>query len=98
MRGLFLGREKAYSIRWKGVRKVAVAAYVLIGTAPGKETAVLKAVEGVRGVTSAEGVTGPYDIIARVEGSDAKALGTTIMTKIRSLAGVTSTLTCVVVG
>ena len=77
---------------------MAAAAYVLIGTASGKEAAVLSAVRGVKGVTAAETVTGPYDIIARVEGTDAKSLGATIMTKIRPLSGVTSTLTCVVVG
>lgn len=77
---------------------MAVTAYVLIGTVSGKETVVLKAVRAVRGVSQANAVTGPYDIVARVEGGDAETLGNTIMTKIRSITGVTSTLTCMVVG
>lgn len=76
---------------------MAVAAYVLISVASGKEQAVLKAVRGVRGVTAAHAVTGPYDIVARIEANDVEAVGTTVMGKIRSIAGVTGTLTCMVV-
>ncbi len=74
-----------------------VAPFVLVGTVSGKETAVVQAVRGVMGVVSVNAVTGPYDVIARVEAKDVQALGNTIITKIRPIAGVQSTLTCIVV-
>ena len=44
-----------------------VQAYILIQTEVGKAASVAKAIAGISGVTMAEDVTGPYDVIARVE-------------------------------
>ena len=45
-----------------------VHAYVLIQTEVGKAAAVAAEVGSVPGVTEAEDVTGPYDVVARAEG------------------------------
>jgi DNA-binding Lrp family transcriptional regulator len=42
-------------------------------------------------------VTGPYDIIAFVEAADIDALGRVVLSKIRTISGVTKTLTCVAI-
>ena len=46
---------------------MSVQAYVLIQTEVGKASSVAKAVTAIAGVTIAEGVTGPYDVIMRAE-------------------------------
>ena len=44
-----------------------VQAYILIQTEVGKSATVAQAIREVAGVASAEDVTGPYDVIARVK-------------------------------
>ena len=44
-----------------------VQAYILIQTEVGKAAQVAKEVADIAGVTSAEDVTGPYDVIVRAE-------------------------------
>ncbi len=46
---------------------MSVQAYILIQTEVGKASSVAKAVSAIAGVTIAEGVTGPYDVIMRAE-------------------------------
>ncbi len=52
-----------------------VQAYILIQTEVGKAANVAKAIAAISGVTMAEDVTGPYDVIARVEASNVDDLG-----------------------
>ena len=52
------------------------------------------AVNGIAGVTIAEVVTGPYDIIMRAEATSMDELGKTVMSKVQSIPGITRTLTC----
>ena len=54
---------------------VAIQAYILIQTEVGKASAVCKAVNALAGVTIAEVVTGPYDLIMRAEASSMEDLG-----------------------
>ena len=44
-----------------------VQAYILIQTEVGKAAAVATAIAEIDGVTQAEDVTGPYDVIVRAE-------------------------------
>ncbi len=74
-----------------------VQAFILIQTEVGKSAAVAETVRGVRGVTSAEDVTGPYDVIARVEADTVDELGKLVIAKVQDVAGITRTLTCTVV-
>lgn len=71
-----------------------VDAYVLIQAEVGKGTRVAREIVGIEGVHSADVVTGPYDVIARVEADSIRDLGNLIVAKIQGLDGVTRTLTC----
>ena len=54
---------------------MATKAYVLIETAVGKTREVVAYLKQLPGVRSADVVTGPYDIIAIVEGTDLGSIG-----------------------
>ena len=51
----------------------------------------------VEGVTVAEGVTGPYDVIARVEAASMNELGRMVVRDMQQIEGITRTITCPVV-
>ena len=74
-----------------------VHAYILIQTEVGKAAAVAAAVRAVQGVTEAEDVTGPYDVIVRAEAETVDDLGKLVVARIQSVEGITRTLTCPVV-
>jgi DNA-binding Lrp family transcriptional regulator len=76
---------------------VVVQAYVLIQSEVGKAATVAQAIAGISGVTMAEDVTGPYDVIARVEARTVDDLGKLVIAKIQDVPGITRTLTCTVV-
>ena len=73
---------------------MSVQAYILIQTEVGKASSVAKAVSAIAGVTIAEGVTGPYDVIMRAESASMEDLGSTVLAKVQAVAGITRTLTC----
>jgi DNA-binding Lrp family transcriptional regulator len=74
-----------------------VHAYILIQTEVGKAAAVASEVRAVTGVTEADDVTGPYDVIVRAEAESVDDLGKLVVAKIQSVEGITRTLTCPVV-
>ncbi|HZN13363.1 MAG TPA: Lrp/AsnC ligand binding domain-containing protein [Acidimicrobiales bacterium] len=74
-----------------------VTAYVLIQTEVGKAAQVAEEVAKIDGVTSAEDVTGPYDVIVRAEAGDVNELGKMVVSKVQLIDGITRTLTCPVV-
>ena len=74
-----------------------VNAYILIQTEVGKAAQVAKEVAAIQGVTAAEDVTGPYDVIVRAEAKNMDDLGKLVVAKIQSVEGITRTLTCPVV-
>ncbi len=76
---------------------MSVHAYVLVQTEVGKAAEVATAIAGVSGVTLAEDVTGPYDVIARVEGPSVDELGALVVSQIQKVPGITRTLTCPIV-
>ena len=76
---------------------MAVQAYVLIQTEVGKAAQVASEVAAITGVTAAEDVTGPYDVIVRAEAEDVNELGKMVVSKIQAVDGITRTLTCPVV-
>ncbi len=61
---------------------MAARAYVLIETSVGKTKDVALALRKVKGVQEANAVTGPYDVIAVVEGADLNAVGNLVTTEI----------------
>ena len=76
---------------------MVVQAYILIQTEVGKAAQVASTISDIAGVTKAEDVTGPYDVIARVEANTVDELGKLVIAKIQDVAGITRTLTCTVV-
>ncbi len=76
---------------------MAVQAYVLIQTEVGKAAQVASSVGAIDGVTSAEDVTGPYDVIVRAEAGSVDELGKMVVSRIQAVDGITRTLTCPVV-
>ncbi|HVX43380.1 MAG TPA: Lrp/AsnC ligand binding domain-containing protein [Mycobacteriales bacterium] len=74
-----------------------VHAYILIQTEVGKAAAVAQEIAGLPGVTLAEDVTGPYDVIVRAEAHNVDDLGKLVVARVQSVGGITRTLTCPVV-
>jgi DNA-binding Lrp family transcriptional regulator len=74
-----------------------IAAYILIQTEVGVVGRVAPEVAAIKGVTSAEGVTGPYDVIARAEARNLDELGKLVVRRVQDVPGITRTLTCPVV-
>ena len=76
---------------------MVVQAYILIQTDVGKAADVAEAIAHVKGVTLAEDVTGPYDVIVRAEARNVDELGKLVVARVQSVPGITRTLTCPVV-
>lgn len=78
-----------------------VKAYVLIETSAGKAKDVKKSLGRIKGGPSTmvhlDGITGPYDFIAIVEGPSLDAVGRLVTDAIGTIDGVTRTTTCVAV-
>lgn len=74
-----------------------VHAYILIQTEVGKAAAVASQISGIPGVTTAEDVTGPYDVIVVAEAENVDLLGQLVVAKVQNVEGITRTLTCPVV-
>jgi DNA-binding Lrp family transcriptional regulator len=73
------------------------SAYILIEVAPKKARAACAKIAKLAGVRSCHLVTGPYDIIAYVDGSDPTTIGQLVMARIHGVDGVGRTITCVAV-
>ena len=76
---------------------MTVHAYVLIQTDVGKAAQVAQQVSRIEGVVVADGVTGPYDVIARSEAASMDDLGRMVVRDIQQIDGITRTITCPVV-
>ncbi len=74
-----------------------VNAYILIQTEVGKAAAVAQEIAALPGVTVADDVTGPYDVIVRAEASSVDELGKLVVARVQGVHGITRTLTCPVV-
>ena len=74
----------------------AIHAYVLIQTTV-RAGHVAGEVRAIDGVESAQDVSGPYDVVARVAAPDMDALGRLVVARIQAVEGITRTLTCPIV-
>lgn len=74
-----------------------VQAYVLIQAEVGRSGQVCRDVATIDGVVEAHEVTGPYDVIARAEGTTMDDLGRLVLASLQRVEGITRTLTCPVV-
>src|SRR3954447_6883658 len=71
---------------------VVVQAYILIQTEVGRAASVAEQIADIHGVTLAEDVTGPYDVIVRAEASNVDDLGKLVLSKVQTVPGITRTL------
>lgn len=72
-------------------------AYVLVQTEVGAAADVSDEVGALEGVLSTEALTGPHDVIARVQTDNVDTFGKLVASHIHLVAGVTRTLTCPIV-
>jgi len=71
-------------------------AYVLIETQVGKTKQVVEAIRKLEGVASVDVVTGPYDAIAILRAETLNDIGELIVAKVHPVAGISRTVTCLV--
>ena len=77
---------------------MATKAYLLVETAVGKTRDVASTLRGLNGIDSVDVVTGPYVIIAVINGDDMTMVGNIVTERIHTVPGVVRTVTCVAVG
>lgn len=73
---------------------MAAKAYILIETTVGRNKDILRNLKLIKGVSSVDYVTGPYDIIAVVEAENLNDVGDLVTQAIHPVAGITRTTTC----
>jgi len=76
---------------------VAAKAFVLIETAVGRSKEVVLELGKLKGVVSVNAVTGPYDIIAIVQGDTLNDIGDLVTEKIHPIPGISRTVTCLAI-
>lgn len=70
-------------------------AYILIQTEIGDSTSeVAKEIAAIKGVTRADTVTGPYDIIVQADTLDLEDMTKNVLGGIHEIKGIQRTLTC----
>ena len=72
-------------------------AFVLIETAAGRNKEVGNALKKLPGIKSVDVVTGPYDIIAIIEGESLNDIGELVTGNIHPIAGISRTVTCLAI-
>lgn len=72
-------------------------AYVLIESEAGQVGRVIDALQSLPGVTRADAVTGPYDVIVTIETPDPRDIGRLVMNEIHGVAGIKRTVTCLAI-
>lgn len=70
-------------------------AFVLLNCDIGAENAIISEISDISGVSEATGLSGVYDIIAKLNAESDKGISG-IVTKIRSIANIRSSLTMIV--
>ena len=73
-------------------------AFILIEAEVGRVQQVARSLGSLPGVTSADVITGRYDIIVLVEAADMGAMAELVTGQIQGVTGVLRTITCVAAG
>ena len=79
------------------VQAVHARANVLIEAEAGQVGSVIAVLRGLPGVTAADAVTGPYDIIMTIETPDPRDIGRLVMNEIHGVTGIKRTVTCLAI-
>lgn len=74
-----------------------VSAYILIQTELGAAASVAAAAKQIPGVSAADDVTGPYDVIVQASADNVDELGRLVVSALQGTHGITRTLTCPVI-
>ncbi len=72
-------------------------AYVLVQTWPGTGAQVSEKARRIQGITAAEDVAGPFDIIIRAETADLEDLTATVVPRLAAMDGVIRTMACPII-
>ena len=67
---------------------------MLIQTEVGRAEVVAKQLAELSGVSTAEYVTGPYDVVARITADTLEDLQASVVPSVQQVTGITRTLTC----
>lgn len=76
---------------------MTVSAYILVMTEVGAASDVAHAAKEVDGVVVVDAVTGPYDVLIKVEAANMDDLGKKVVSDLSKITGITRTLTCPIV-
>jgi DNA-binding Lrp family transcriptional regulator len=76
---------------------MTASAYILISVAVGKARIVYERLAKMPGVQHVDAISGPYDLIAIIQGSDFNQIGTQVLDKVQAIDGVLDTITCNVI-
>ncbi|MFC2067004.1 Lrp/AsnC family transcriptional regulator [Chloroflexota bacterium] len=76
---------------------MAAKAFVLIETTVGRSKEVVAALKELKGVTSVDTVTGPYDAIVIVQGETLNDIGDLVTGNIHPIPGISRTVTCLAI-
>lgn len=76
---------------------MTVSAYILIQTEVGFASKVAIDAKNIDGVIDVDAVTGPYDVLVKVQADSVDDIGKKVVSQIQQLEGITRTLTCPVV-
>ena len=74
---------------------MAVKAYVLVVTDPGKTRRVIDAMRNIPGIVAMHEVMGPYDIVVEIEVAALQDIPAVLGEKIRGIEGIESTTSLV---
>jgi DNA-binding Lrp family transcriptional regulator len=72
-------------------------AYVLIEAEAGQVATVIALLRALPGVSIADPVTGPYDIIVTIETDDQRDIGRLVMNELHAISGIKRTVTCLAI-
>ena len=73
---------------------MTVSAYILVQTEVGSASDVAVAAKDVDGVVFVDAITGPYDVLVKVEAETMDDLGKKVVSEVQKIQGITRTLTC----
>lgn len=72
-------------------------AYILIDATIGKSRDVARALKSVKPVLEAYLITGPYDVIAVVQGKDSEDVSNIVSNQVHRIPGIVRTVTCLAI-
>lgn len=75
---------------------MAISAFILIDVTGNHTKSAYKTLTRIQGVKSLHAVTGPFDLIAEVEADTIEELNDIVLSRIRSVDGITKTSTALV--